>query len=120
MRQTAVPRGDIFLTTKIPCAGNASAALDYVRQDLSQLQLPYADLILIHQPKGCESTAQLQATWQGLEQAVGLGLARAIGVSNFQVEQLQAVEILWTPQDVNDTLTSNEVVADYPRMAPLA
>lgn len=36
------------------------------------------------------------------------------------VEQLQAVEILWTPQDVNDTLTSNEVVADYPRMAPLA
>eukprot|EP00793_Prasinoderma_coloniale_P004602 PRCOL_00000363-RA len=34
-------------------------------------------------------------------------------------EQLQAVEILWTPQDVNDTLSSAEVVADYPRMSPL-
>ena len=35
----AVARGDIFLTTKIPCAGNASGALDYVRTDLQQLGL---------------------------------------------------------------------------------
>ena len=91
VHQTKVPRAEVFVTTKIPCAGNASAALDYVRQDLSQLQLPYADLVLIHEPSGCKGAAELQGTWKGLEQAVALKLARAIGVSNFKVSQLQSV-----------------------------
>lgn len=91
VRQTSVPRDQVFLTTKIPCAGNASGALEYVRQDLAQLGLPYADLVLIHTPKSCASAAEIQATWKGLEQALSLGLTRSIGVSNFVVDNLTAV-----------------------------
>jgi len=91
VRNTAVARGDIFLTTKIPCAGNASGALDYVRTDLQQLGLEYADLILIHTPKACKTHAEIQATWEGLEKAMALNLTRAIGVSNFLTEHLDAV-----------------------------
>lgn len=31
-------------------------------------------------------------------------------------DQVQAVEILWTPQDEDDTLTEQEVLRDYPRL----
>ena len=86
-----IPRGDIFVTTKIPCAGNASGALAYVKEDLAQLGLAYADLILIHTPAKCTSDAEIQATWQGLEHALALNLTRAIGVSNFEVVHLNAV-----------------------------
>ena len=34
--QAGIPRADIFVTTKIPCAGNASGALAYVKEDLAQ------------------------------------------------------------------------------------
>lgn len=35
------------------------------------------------------------------------------------VDQLQAVEILWTPQDANDTLTEQELLHDYPALTAL-
>jgi diketogulonate reductase-like aldo/keto reductase len=41
---------EIVITTKNPDAGNATGALAYVREDLAQLGLPYADSILIHTP----------------------------------------------------------------------
>eukprot|EP01043_Picozoa_sp_COSAG02_P070868 COSAG02_NODE_12722_length_1503_cov_1.712963_2_plen_118_part_00 len=62
VRNASVPRKELFVTTKIPCAGNASSALDYVRQDLAQLKLPYVDLLLIHQPNGCKTAAELQVS----------------------------------------------------------
>ncbi|KAK3265930.1 hypothetical protein CYMTET_25421 [Cymbomonas tetramitiformis] len=36
-----------------------------------------------------------------------------------RVDQVAAVEVLWTPQDVNDSLTSDELVRDYPKLVPL-
>ena len=36
-----------------------------------------------------------------------------------RVEALQAVEVLWTPQEDGDSLTSDELVRDYPRLAQL-
>lgn len=35
------------------------------------------------------------------------------------VDQLQAVEILWTPQDANDTLSEQELLRDYPALTAL-
>lgn len=32
---------------------------------------------------------------------------------------LQAVEILWTPEDENDTLTTRDMLQDYPLLRPL-
>ncbi|KAK3279591.1 hypothetical protein CYMTET_12535 [Cymbomonas tetramitiformis] len=36
-----------------------------------------------------------------------------------RVDQVAAVEVLWTPQDVNDSMTSDELVRDYPKLVPL-
>jgi diketogulonate reductase-like aldo/keto reductase len=100
--KASVPREDLFLTTKIPCAGNASGAMHYIQQDLAQLKLSYVDLLLIHEPTGCKTAAQLQETWKGLEEALEKRLTRAIGVSNFEVPQLKEVlATAVTPPAVN-------------------
>ena len=86
---TSVPRSEIFLTSKIPCVGTAALAMEFIRSDLAQLGQSQVDLMLIHAPGGaksnsgcsgvCNSAAERQATWKGLEQALVLNLTRAIG-----------------------------------------
>lgn len=78
---SGVPRGEIFLTTKVwwtelaPDALRASA-----EASLARLGTPYADLVLIHWPApGMDLPAALEALAR-LQQD---GLARAVGVSNF-------------------------------------
>ena len=111
-----LPRKEIFVITKIKCQGTTEGALALVREDLKRLQLDYVDLVIIHGPgfvdpqsggsrqcdgwhfnpdwkdKGCCKTVEdLQATYRGLELAVAQNLSRAIGVSNFQTKQLEAI-----------------------------
>ncbi|XP_002987670.2 uncharacterized protein LOC9651808 [Selaginella moellendorffii] len=40
-------------------------------------------------------------------------------LGSIPVQQLLAVEVLWTPQDENDALTENELLRDYPLLRPL-
>lgn len=76
-----LPRGDIFLTTKVwwtelvPDALRASA-----EASLKRLGTPYADLILIHWPA---RDMDLEASLGALARLQADGLARAVGVSNF-------------------------------------
>ena len=91
-----LPRGDIFLTTKVwwtdlePTALRASA-----EASLERLGTPYADLILIHWPaKGMDLAASLEA----LARLQADGLARAVGVSNFPPGLLrQALDLAIAP-----------------------
>eukprot|EP00271_Cylindrocystis_brebissonii_P014271 TRINITY_DN3557_c0_g1_i1.p1 TRINITY_DN3557_c0_g1~~TRINITY_DN3557_c0_g1_i1.p1 ORF type:complete len:448 (+),score=46.00 TRINITY_DN3557_c0_g1_i1:293-1636(+) len=47
-------------------------------------------------------------------------LKLALGqLGSLRAEQIQAVEILWTPQDENDTLSERELMTDYPQLRPL-
>jgi 2,5-diketo-D-gluconate reductase B len=78
---SGIPRGEIFLTTKVwwtelaPDALRASA-----EASLKRLGTPYADLVLIHWPaRGMDLAAALGALARLRED----GLARAVGVSNF-------------------------------------
>jgi diketogulonate reductase-like aldo/keto reductase len=50
---------------------------------------PQVDLVLQHFP--CKSDAENQAVWSGLVQAKALGLTRAIGVSHYTVQGLEAI-----------------------------
>lgn len=59
-------------------AASEDTAYQAVRTSLEKLQLEYVDLVLLHQPMG-----DYFAAWRGLEKALGEGLVRAIGVSNF-------------------------------------
>jgi len=84
LRESGVPRDEVFVTTKFfPSAKDPVAEL---RHSLDRLGLDYVDLYLVHWPKG----GPLRA-WPGMEKASELGLARSIGVSNFGAADLDKV-----------------------------
>jgi 2,5-diketo-D-gluconate reductase B len=93
---TAVPRGDIHLTTKV---WHDQLAPDALRRSLEAslmaLRVQYVDLFLIHWPAlGMDLAAALGAMVRATEEK----LVRAIGVCNFPVALLrQAVERIGAP-----------------------
>lgn len=79
LKKSGVPRGEVFLTTKvwITDAGEEKAARS-IDESLRKLGTDYVDLLLIHQPFG-----DYYGTYRAMEKAYKAGKARAIGVSNF-------------------------------------
>ncbi|XP_013196732.2 aldo-keto reductase AKR2E4-like isoform X2 [Amyelois transitella] len=89
-----VRREDLFITTKL---WNSFHARDQVapalRESLKKLNLTYVDLYLIHWPVGQFNNLTYDYTdyvdtWKGMVEAKQLGLARSIGVSNFNQSQI--------------------------------
>jgi 2,5-diketo-D-gluconate reductase A len=95
LRQSGVPRQEIFVTTKFfPRNEDPVAA---VEASLRRLGLEYVDLYIIHWPAGGPTWA-----WPGMEQAREAGYARSIGVSNFDVDELrQLLETATVPPVVD-------------------
>jgi 2,5-diketo-D-gluconate reductase A len=81
LRESGVPREQVFVTTKFFPARKDPLA--EVERSLRRLGVDYVDLYIIHWPEGGPTWA-----WPGMEQARELGYARSIGVSNFGVEEL--------------------------------
>jgi len=108
IRASELNRSAVFLTTKIPCCPfhkplqpspwkpyewclthpfeSASAAID---ADLKLLGVGYVDLLLLHWK--CNELQQTVATYKALEKAVSQGKAKAIGVSNMNAADLEAL-----------------------------
>lgn len=88
LRQSGVPRSDIFLTTKLwnDQHGAAAPAFD---ASLDRLGVDYVDLYLIHWPVA-GSLAYLDA-WRSLIALREEGRVKSIGVSNFTQENLQHI-----------------------------
>jgi 2,5-diketo-D-gluconate reductase A len=84
LRESGVAREAIFLTTKF-YPGHKDPAAEAVGS-LKRLGVDYVDLYLIHWPQGGPTWA-----WPGMERAKQLGYARSIGISNFNVDELQAL-----------------------------
>src|SRR5262249_52733729 len=84
LRDSGVPRAEVFLTTKFDPARRDPAA--EVERSLRRLGVDYVDLYLVHWPQGGPTRA-----WPGMERARELGYARSIGVSNFGVRELEQV-----------------------------
>ncbi|HVS85171.1 MAG TPA: aldo/keto reductase [Gaiellaceae bacterium] len=81
LRESGIPRDEIFVTTKFfPRREDPFAELE---RSLERLGLDHVDLYIVHWPEGGPTWA-----WPGLERAREAGLARSIGVSNFSVEEL--------------------------------
>jgi 2,5-diketo-D-gluconate reductase A len=88
IRDSGVPREDVFLTTKLWNADHGyDAALRAFDASLERLGTDYIDLYLIHWPVP-EQDLYLE-TWRALEKLNTDGRARAIGVSNFPAEALE-------------------------------
>jgi diketogulonate reductase-like aldo/keto reductase len=82
LRDSGLPRDAVFITTKFAPSNRDPVAA--VEQSLRQLGVDYVDLYLIHWPEGGPTWA-----WPGMERALHLGAARAIGISNFGVGELE-------------------------------
>lgn len=86
IRASGVPRGELFVTTKVT-EDNAKAD-DFARSvetSLKSMGLDYVDMLLIHWP---QPRVPLAETVGALAKAKRQGLARNIGVSNFTVALL--------------------------------
>jgi diketogulonate reductase-like aldo/keto reductase len=84
LRASAVPREEVFLTTKFwPRARDPERELE---ASLARLGVGQVDLYLVHWPQGGPTRA-----WPGMERALRHGLAKAVGVSNFAARDLDAV-----------------------------
>ena len=82
IRESGVPRDEVFITTKFqPSRRDPAAELE---KSLKRLATDYVDLYLVHWPEGGPLSA-----WSGMERAHETGHARSIGVSNFSVDELQ-------------------------------
>ncbi|KAI4196523.1 MAG: hypothetical protein LQ350_006506 [Teloschistes chrysophthalmus] len=104
VRQSGIPRSEIFLTTKILSAGGSpeksyQKCLDSVRKIDGEEEGGYVDLFLIHSPSGGKEA--VREMWQALERLVEEGKVRSVGVSNFgkgQIEGMKAYAKIWPPQ----------------------
>ena len=84
MKKSGLPREEIFLETKLWPAFYEQP--DAVEKTLTRLDTDYIDLLLIHQPAG-----NYWAGYRLMEQAYEAGKVRAIGLSNFNVDQIEEI-----------------------------
>lgn len=82
IRASEIDRQDLFLVTKVNFTSYENAE-QTVLQSLKNLQTDYLDLLLLHWP-----FANYYAAWHSLEKLYTDGKIRAIGVSNFEPDQL--------------------------------
>jgi diketogulonate reductase-like aldo/keto reductase len=84
LRDSGVPREDVFITTKF--FPQRQDPLQEAQRSLERLGVDQVDLYIVHWPQNGPTWA-----WPGMEQAHEQGLARSIGVSNFSLDQLDEV-----------------------------
>jgi len=99
MKRSGLPRGEIFLETKLWPAFYEQE--DAVEKTLERLGTDYIDLLLIHQPAG-----NYHAGYRLMEKAYKEGKVRAIGISNFTKAQ---VEELLSACEVKPTVLQTEL-----------
>jgi diketogulonate reductase-like aldo/keto reductase len=81
LRDSGVPRDEVFITTKFYPARKDPEA--QALRSLERLGVDQVDLYIIHWPQGGPTWA-----WPGMEAAHDRGYARSIGVSNFSAAEL--------------------------------
>lgn len=97
IRESDIPREEIFVTTKVHADfKDYQTAKNGIKESLAALNVGYVDLLLIHAPKpwGEFATgkkayfAENLEVWRAMEEFYAKGLVKAIGVSNFEVADL--------------------------------
>jgi len=88
LRESGVPREELFITTKVWNSDQGyHETLSAFEKSLEKLGLDYLDLYLIHWPV----KEKYIDTWRALEKLYKEGRVRAIGVSNFKIHHLEDI-----------------------------
>lgn len=95
-----VTRDEVFITSKI-YGGNYEHARGIIDDALSDLNVEYIDLLLIHQPG-----ADDEGVYKAMEEAVNDGKLRSIGISNYYTKE-QVDEVLTFAQ-IKPAVIQNE------------
>ncbi|SDR01848.1 aldo/keto reductase [Flagellimonas zhangzhouensis] len=99
IKESGVNRSELFVTTKLAAEvksyDEAVAAID---KSLEVMGLDYIDLMIIHSPKPWQDFQGEErffkgnlAAWKALEEAYEAGKLKAIGLSNFEIEDIQNI-----------------------------
>lgn len=95
IKESGVPRSEIFVTTKLFPGYQQWGApektyeqtIETLKNQLKQLQLDYVDLYLIHAPLAEQRLEQ----WRALMELKRLGLTKHIGVSNYNEDKIKEI-----------------------------
>ena len=97
IKYSGIKREDIFVTTKLPSdVKDYKGALKSFEESLKALDLNYIDLYLIHAPWPWSNVGQncddgnIEA-WQAMINLYKKGLIKAIGVSNFSIDNIKNI-----------------------------
>lgn len=97
VRDSGIARNELFITTKLPAELKSyNQALEAFETSMKNLKLEYVDLYLIHAPwpwaeQGADYSKENGEVWKAMEEIYKSGRAKAIGVSNFVVSDLEAL-----------------------------
>jgi 2,5-diketo-D-gluconate reductase A len=87
VRDSGLPREEVFITTKLP-PGNAGQERQTIGASLRALGTEYVDLWLIHWPPRRQAGVE---SWREFLAVRDEGLSRTVGVSNYDLDQLDAL-----------------------------
>lgn len=101
IQKSGIDRAELFISTKIPHdIKTYEGAKQSIVDSLCRIGTDYIDLMLIHSPKpwpelfaGSEKTyfEENLAVWKAMEEALADGKVKAIGVSNFEIADIQNI-----------------------------
>src|SRR5699024_4843930 len=90
LRESGLERSEIFLTSKLNNSNHLpDDAHRSMAETLEKLGTDHVDLFLIHWPLPTRYDGDFVSTWQALVEMREQGLARSVGVSNFEPEHLE-------------------------------
>jgi diketogulonate reductase-like aldo/keto reductase len=102
-KEGIVKREELFITSKLWCTDhNPADVAKALEGSIERLQCDYLDLYLMHWPAAFKKDSQgsapenfaplnIKATWAAMEECYESGKAKAIGISNFTVEKIEAL-----------------------------
>lgn len=100
IRTCGIPREELFVVSKVAAEHKTyEEAMEGINETLEKMGLDYLDMMIIHSPQPWVKVNQCEdryvegnrAAWKALEDAYKAGKLKAIGVSNFQIEDIESL-----------------------------
>ena len=100
IRNCGIPRDEIFVTSKVAAEHKTyDEAMAGIDETIKKIGLDYLDMMIIHSPQPWVKVNQSEdryvegnrAAWKALEDAYKAGKLKAIGVSNFQIGDIESL-----------------------------